>query len=254
MRAHFFVAVGLLTFACGGGATSPSQPSITAPSPPASSTAAPPPASSPVTLTGFVRETAPTDTVQVANARVEVIEPGPFLGQFAVTDANGAYQFPGLSGSLSFRASKAGYEGDPRRFHLAQTKSGDFNIMPVSRKSAREPIAIGQSRAGVVSGTDSTCGGMYFRLACKRFALAFTAGQTARARLTWPSRHDLDLELWGDDTLMTASLTCQSCGLGTSEETITMSVSPGQYELRVIYFWDNDGSPASFDLRVSRPE
>ena len=80
-----------------------------------------------LTLTGFVRETAPTDNVPVADARVDILDPatGSFTGRFVMTDARGAYRFPGLAGSITFRASKEGYEGDSDQIHLAETLTLD---------------------------------------------------------------------------------------------------------------------------------
>ena len=107
----FLVVVALgTTVSCGG--DSPTSPSG------GSTPDIPSPASSTVTLTGFVRETAPTETVPVADARVEVIDPatGLLTGQFVLTDSRGFYRFPGLSGAVSFRASKDGYEGTRSAF------------------------------------------------------------------------------------------------------------------------------------------
>jgi hypothetical protein len=237
------LVLGVLTISCGEDTpTTPSQST----SPPSSS---PQPSTA---LTGFVRETAPTETVPVAGARVEVLdaESGKLTGNFVLSDSRGFYEFPGLTGSISFRASKAGYEGDPDRIHLQLTRTLDFNIMPNSRKPPREHIAVGQSRTGSLGRSESTCGGMYFNLACKRFVLAIGTETLVSARLSWPSRHDLDLALWRDDEQVVYSATCQACGIGTSEETVTTTLSAGEYELRVTYFWDNDGSATSFSLNV----
>ncbi len=239
--------IAVVLVGCGG--STPSAPS----GPPPSSPSGPPPQPS-VGLTGYVRETAPTETVPVANARVEVVDTssGSLTGNFVLTDSSGFYRFPGLSGSVSFRASKDGYEGDPRRFHLAQIQSGDFTIMPISRKPARESISIGETRTGSVGAADATCGGMFFRLPCKRFVLTVGGPETLRVRLTWSTRHDVDLELWRGDALVKASLTCQSCGVGTSEEAFDVDISSGEYELRATYFLVNDGASAPFELIVTR--
>ena len=77
-----------------------------------------------------------------------------------------------------------------------------------------------------------------------QMAAAFTVSNTAsfRAYLKWTNTFDLDLELWRDDALVAASLTCQSCGVGTAEESFTRTITPGDYELRVTwyYFFDRD--------------
>jgi hypothetical protein len=183
---------------------------------------------------------------------VEIIDPesGLLTGRFVTTDSNGSYQFPALSGAVSFRASKNGYEGDPKRVQLAQTSMLNFSLMPTSRKPARETIAIGQTRTGTLGNSEPTCAGKFFVRPCKRFVIVVTSQETARARLEWSGGHDLDLELWRDDTFIVASLTCQSCGVGSSDETVTTTLSPGQYEVRAVLF---EGVGAtSFNLTVSQ--
>ena len=246
-RRILVVIVGLLTtLGCGGD-------SQTLPTAPSTSDVVPSTTGN-LTLTGFVRETAPTDNVPVADARVEILDPatGSFTGRFVMTDARGAYRFPGLAGSISFRASKEGYEGDSKRIHLVETLTLDFNLMPTSRKPPRDTLVLGQTKTGTF-GVDPyvTCAGKFFTRPCKRFALSVTSSAaTLQARLEWSGRHDLDLELWRDDTLVAASLTCQACGQGTSEEMLTVTLPPGEYEVRAVLF---DGvGPTTFTLTVSQ--
>lgn len=224
----------LVLVAVGCGAESPSSPS------PPPSTASPAD-----TLTGFVRETSPTETVVIPNARVEVFSAatGTLTGIFALTDSRGFYEIPGLSGRVDARASKEGYEGQSK---VAQMATGqrtlDFNLLPLARRPPRETLVVGQTHTGTISRMDPMCTGMYFTLYCKRYA--FTVGDAAsfRAYLKWANTFDLDLELWREDTLVIASLTCQSCGIGTAEESLTRTLPPGEYELRVTwyYFFDRD--------------
>ena len=230
----FIVVVGLLT-TIGCGSDSPTSPG-----------------DGTVTLTGFVRETAPTEAVVIAGARVEIIDPqsGLLTGWFVMTDSRGAYEFPGLSGSLSFRATKDGYEGDAQRVHLLSERSLNFSLMPTARKPPPEPIVLGQTHKGNVSTFDPTCTGKFFALPCKRFALVVAFEKNLRAQLHWEGAHDLDLELWRDDTFVVASLTCQACGVGTSDETFTTSLSPGDYEVRVRVYEGSGTMP--FDLMVSQ--
>jgi hypothetical protein len=201
-----------------------------------------------------VRETAPTETTPVADARVEVIDPesGLLTGRFVTTDSRGAYQFPGLSGGVSLRASKDGYEGDAKRIQLSQVSTLDFNLMPNSRKPSRETIVVGQTQAGSVGNSDPTCAGKFFVRPCQRYVLVVAAEETLRARLEWSGGHDLDLELWRDDTFVVASLTCQACGLGTSDETFTAHLMPGEYEVRAVLFQGSGTMP--FNLIVSRAQ
>jgi hypothetical protein len=246
-RRIFVVIISVLTtLSCGGDSrTSPIAPSTSDAIPPTTGT---------LTVTGFVRETAPTDNVPVADARVDIIDPatGSLTGQFVMTDAGGAYRFPGLAGSITFRASKEGYEGDSDRIHLAQTLTLDFNLTPNSRKPPRDTLVLGQTQTGTF-GVDPyvTCAGKFFTRPCKRFVLAVTSSAaTLQARLEWSGSHDLDLELWRDDTLVVASLICQACGQGISEETFTTTLPPGEYEVRAVLF--EGVGPTTFKLTVSQ--
>ena len=242
----------LMLAAIGCGSSSPSAPSPT-PSP------SPSPSPSGVTLTGFVRETSPTDTVGIENARVEVFNPatGIVTGNFVQTDSRGFYQFPGLASRVDLRASKEGYEGQSRVAQLATGQTTlDFNLMPLSRRPPRENIVVGQTHTGSISSMDPTCAGMYFILPCKRYAFTVGAAASFRAYLKWANLRDLDLELWRDDRLVTASLTCQACGVGTAEEVFTESLPPGNYELRVTWYWLGDttaqrAETTSYDLTVT---
>lgn len=95
----------MLAVACGGG--NPPSPSPTTPT---SATPTPTPASSTFTLSGNVRETAPSPTPPLIGARVEIVE-GAQVGQAVVTDSTGLYSFTGLTQqTLVLRVSIEGYE------------------------------------------------------------------------------------------------------------------------------------------------
>ena len=224
----------LVLVAAGCGGESPSSPSPS-----------PSPASSADTLSGFVRETSPTDTVVIPNARVDVFSAatGLLTGTFALTDPRGFYQIPGLSGRVDVRASKEGYEGQSKVAQMATgQRTVDFNLLPSSRRPPRETLVVGQTHTGTISRMDPMCTGMFFTLYCKRYAFTVSDAASFRMYLKWANTFDLDLELWREDTLVAASLTCQSCGLGTAEESITRTIPPGDYEVRVTwyYFFDRD--------------
>lgn len=223
---------------------SPSGPSQGGPTPTPTPTLPPGPP-----LSGFVRDSL-TDAPLV-NARVEIVDTttGTLSGNFVVTDASGKYSFLGISGSQSFRASKEGYEGEPRRIHLVTTSTATFFLMPVSAKPPRESMVPGETKNGTVVSADSTCGGMFFILPCKRFILTVSESATLRVRLTWPSGDDIDLELWKDDTLFAKSLNCQACGFPSSEEEFTRFVPAGEYELRATLYF---GAGGPFTLTVTR--
>lgn len=84
MRQPLLVVAVLATVSCGGDG-SKAVPAVT-PTPTPTPT---------VTLSGTVRETAPTQSTPIAGATVTIIT-GPFVGKSATTDANGGFQL-GLS-------------------------------------------------------------------------------------------------------------------------------------------------------------
>jgi len=216
-----------------------------------------PPAGSPTptpqaALSGLVRDR--DTTAPLENARVEIVDlgSGSLTGNLVRTDATGRYSFFGISGSLSFRVSRDGYEGEPRRIHLALTPVANFDLMPVQSKPARETISVGETKPGTVDENDRTCGGMFFILPCKRFILIVSEAATLKARLTWPGAHDVDLELWQNDTLVDRSLICQACGQGPGSEEFTTFVPVGEYELRATLFQLSGSPAAAFTMSVTR--
>ncbi len=238
----------LLLIAIGCGSSSP-----TAPSPSFTPVELPI-----VTLTGFVRETSPTDTVGIADARVEVfnVTTGIPTGLFVQTDASGFYQFPGLSGRVDLRASKEAYEGQSRVAQLSVPpgqRTLDFNLMPLSRRPPRETIVVGQMHTGTLSWSDPTCAGAYFILRCKRYRFTVSDAASFRLYLKWANLNDIDLELWRDDRLVEASLTCQACGIGAAEELLpTRTLPPGDYEVRVTGY-ELRVETTSYELTVTTP-
>ena len=234
------------TLALGCGEDKPNIPTQPGGTPTPTPTPVPGPA-----LSGFVRNTftdAPLD-----NARVEILDAasGTLSGIFVLTDASGRFNFFGISGSQSFRASREGYEGEPRRIFLSQTQTVTFGLMPLTSKPPRETILPGETKTGTVNGTDQTCGGLFFILPCKRFILIVSEGATLKMRLTWQGAHDVDLELWRDDTEVAKSFICQACVGGPREEEFTRFIPAGEYELRATLF-EGTGSPAPFTLTVTR--
>jgi hypothetical protein len=210
-------------------------------------TPSPTPAAGPA-LSGFVRDRATNAPLE--NARVEVVDAptGSLTGLFVLTDASGRYNFS-ISGTQSFRASKEGYEGESRRLTVSQTSTADFGLVPLSSKPPRETILPGETKTGTVGFGDPTCNGLFFIRPCKRFILLVSEGATLKVRLTWQGTSDIDLELWLNDTLFDKSLTCQACGIGTSEEEFTRFVPAGEYELRAVIF---DGAGGPFTMTVTR--
>lgn len=82
-------------------------------------------------LRGVVYETAPTETTPVPGARVEVVD-GRDTGKAAVTDGFGTYTIPDLSGQVTVRAEKEGYEPDTKNLSVNSSATADFNIHPIT--------------------------------------------------------------------------------------------------------------------------
>ena len=204
------------------------------------------------TLAGLVRDSV--TNLPLANARIDLLNSFDHtpIGNFVLTDASGRYTFTSYSGVVSnqsFRASKEGYEGESRRLNVSQTPTADFGLMPVSSKPPRETILPGETKTGTVAFGDGMCNGLFFIRPCKRFILFVNEAATLKVRLTWQGTSDIDLELWLGDTLFDKSLTCQACGIGTSEEEFTRLVPAGEYELRAVIF---EGTGGPFTLSVTR--
>ena len=120
------VALALVSFqtGCAAGPGSPTPPpQVVTPTPPAPPL--PTPVPSEVVVSGHI-----VDNVYrgLADVRVEVVE-GSRLGAAATTNASGDYALPGMfSGTISIRASKAGYVTQTGTFDLSPRDSGRFEL------------------------------------------------------------------------------------------------------------------------------
>lgn len=91
--------LALIAWSTGCGDKNPTRPTGQPPAPQPQTT----------TLSGFISETAPTTSTRIAGATVTIVD-GPNAGQFATTDATGAFQFAALqTGSFTVQAKATGY-------------------------------------------------------------------------------------------------------------------------------------------------
>ena len=99
---------------------------------------------------------------------------------------------------------------------------------------------------GIISGGEPQCSdGYYSQSPCRTYPLHISASGVVEATLTWPESADLDLALFRRGTLIVSS------SGSTHTEHLSSTVSPGDYELRVLYF--NSSVIANFTLTVTQP-
>jgi hypothetical protein len=111
------------------------------------------------------------------------------------------------------------------------------------------PQTIVENLGGSISAGDPTCSSpfdIHDNKPCQRYRFTPTNAGAMQATLTWSNRStDLDLELWRGSTKLISTLS-----VGTTEE-ISSNVTPGAYELRVIYYRGETTQP--YDLRLAHP-
>lgn len=120
VRVWTFIGLATAITACGGGSTTPTNPST----PPS----APPPTT--FTLSGRVTETPPTQSVGIAGALITVAD-GPNAGRSITTDSNGNYTLGNLQQSgFTVTASAEGYESRSQGVDLTGNRTLNFNLSP----------------------------------------------------------------------------------------------------------------------------
>jgi len=82
---------------------------------------------------------------------------------------------------------------------------------------------------------------------CRTYAFTTTTNGTLQVTLSWSGGVDLDLELWRGTTRVISTLG----GAGTAES-MSVSLTPGSYEVRVVYFSGTSGQ--NYQLQIIRPE
>jgi hypothetical protein len=86
-----------------------------------------------VTLSGTVRETAPTQSTPIAGATVTIIT-GPFVGKSATTDANGGFQLTLSSGDVNLVVRAANYGEQYESVTVGENRAtATFELDPVAQ-------------------------------------------------------------------------------------------------------------------------
>jgi hypothetical protein len=200
-----------------------------------------PPAASTWLLQGVVTESAPTATVPIVGARVEIVD-GANAGRAATTDGNGYYALSGLTGStFTLRTTHAAYQIADRPVTLSRDTTMNVTMRP-------NPQQLDDSYTGQISGGDpTTCSDGVFVKPCKRISLPIHNDGALSAEMDWVGGSaDLDLTLWRGSTLV-----ARAVGVG-SRESITSNVVGGSgYELRITYY--SGSNTVEYRLRVRRP-
>jgi len=142
---HAIAALSLAcTVACGSTATSPSQPTATAPA------VTPTPAQGAFTVSGIVREIAPNER-PLQGARVDIVS-GPDAGRSATSDASGFYQLTGVSaGTVSTVTTLAGFDPYRAGFSVTGNAQSDGWLAPVPPTDANGATATARCKDGTWS-------------------------------------------------------------------------------------------------------
>jgi hypothetical protein len=193
-------------------------------------------------MDGVVRHEGTRDGI--GGVRVEVTS-GPNQGAAASTDGNGYYIFPTLTaGPISLRATHPAYQ------------MRDYPLLPLTSSRAQElllrevPRVIDEVLTGSVSGGSPRCGSgtsNFENGPCVRFNLPITNSGRLEARLQWDGgTNDLDLYVFRGTTRLADSNIASR-----NEEFVSVDVSGGPIELRVVYYRGSTVQP--FRVVVRRP-
>ncbi len=196
------------------------------------------------TLSGTVRETAPTASVLVSGVTI-TIQDGSFAGRTATTDTIGAYQIAGLTGSMNVVAAKTGYDTTAASVNLSSgNQTLNFSLNPTAQ-------TLDETFTGTINGGSDTCSDGTLTKACSIVILAIHNTGLVDATLTWTggiSSADLDLSLWRGSTVLLA----KSATATATEHVSATATSGSNYELHVTY---STGSvPVTYTLRVTHPK
>ncbi len=236
MQSPRFAALLLLVGAwgCGGAATTP-----TSPTPSERPTPAPQPAM--FSLVGTVAEASPTTIPGLSGARIEVAD-GPYSGQIATSDNAGAFRIDGISGPLTIRVSRDGYEPGSQRVDVIQNRTVSVALMP-NRQDLEYTLT------GTLTPADSTCSDGSYQKPCAIVALPVHYEGLLEADLDWtpgPGSMDVDLSLWKGAMYIAGSSQM------LKQEHLQYILNAGtMYELHITYY--SGSMPAQYTLRIRRP-
>jgi hypothetical protein len=162
----------------------------------------------------------------LSGATVAIID-GANSGHSTQTNGNGEFRLEGLqAGSGTLSASASGYQEARRWVDIPGTAAVVFRLTPIL-------TTVNESFTGSLSPGDGGCpgsGGTPNGKPCVRYPFTLYNNGTLFVRLTWSnSSTDLDLEYWRGASRRT------STGRDNNTETISTTISPGSYEVRVVY-------------------
>jgi hypothetical protein len=185
-----------------------------------------------------VTESTPTEDARIGGAVVEIAG-GPHDRQTCTTSGDGTCRFDNVRGGFNIRATREGY--DVAVAMVAETGSAGTIRMPPSMRILDDMLT------GAASGGSPVCGTGSIAKPCAAFDIPIHHNGVLGAVLTWSSgSNDLDLELYRGTTRLASSSTATR-----TEESISTQVSPGLYQLRVVYY--QGSTVQNFQVRVNRP-
>ncbi len=205
-------------------------------------------------LTGTVHESAPTESVAVAGATVQL------LGQTAhtaTTDASGRYRFTNLTaGGGTLRVNKSGYDPVDTGVTVSGATEQDVALTPTLQ-------TLNSTETGTVSSSTHTCvptratrrfyqGSQSLpSMGCGGFQLPVHHDGTLTARLRWSGFSDaLGVVLLNRDTGAVLAVASQSL---TTTEQITAPVDAGTFYVVGVLYNPRARGTYAFTLDLTRP-
>jgi hypothetical protein len=199
-----------------------------------------------VTLTGRIRESAPTQITGIEGATIRVTT-GADAGHSAVTDYFGFYTIDGLTpGELTIGVSADGYVGTSERVAALADTTLNLYLTPVARMMTH-------TSRGSIAATDGTCSDGVAERACRILTVPVHNAGPADAVLTWTSEGGADLDLTLFQTGQSTSLARSgNVGAGGQPEHVAIALAgAATYEFRVT--WAGGSGAADYVLEVTYP-
>jgi hypothetical protein len=209
-----------------------------------------------VTLSGTVRETAPTQSTPIAGATVTIIT-GPFVGKSATTDANGGFQLTLSPGDVNLVVRAANYGEQYESVAVGENRATViFELDPVAQ-------TLTSTLNGTINNASETCPGYWDGFLpsdpCKA---DYVINVHHEGTLTWElTSFDPDtalpfVQLYRANNGQPSSSI--AVGANTPGQPISATVEAhSQYVLRVRIFSDGGGPPpavvTSHSLTVKHP-
>lgn len=243
MRQPLLVVAVLATVSCGGEGSKP-VPAVT-PTPTPTPT---------VTLSGTVRETAPTQSTPIAGATVTIIT-GPFVGKSATTDANGGFQLTLSPGDVNIVVRAVNYGEQYESVAVGENRATvTFELDPVAQ-------TLTSTLSGTINGSE-TCPGSWDFLPGDPCEAAYIINVHHEGTLTSevtsfdPSMVPRLVQLYRADNGQPSSIIAAGANIPGQPISATVEAH-SQYVLLVRIFSSNGGPPpaglTSHSLTVKHP-